>query len=247
MRYCRNLGCLDGHSIRQSGNGRTGCFDVCTMSRRFSALIHRSGLWRKPFQRNGSRRQRPMIQGRSLWVVLLLLLLWSVCLGIGLAQATAPRSPNPAPIAQLQPSPPETTPASQPAIGTVDVIPDRYQPGKNLYLKNCATCHIGIPPEVMPTETWRQLLQDSEHYGTTLAPLTGPNLVQVWEYIRTYSRPPAADEPVPYRVYQSRFFKSLHPRVTLPVKVGLGNCISCHPGTGNYDFRSLSAEWQNAP
>jgi hypothetical protein len=99
----------------------------------------------------------------------------------------------------------------------------------------------------MPSETWRQLLPDPQHYGLTLKPLENPNLRVVWEYLRTYSRPQAADETVPYRIYQSRFFKALHPRVDLPTKAGLNTCISCHPGADRYDFRTLSSEWQNAP
>lgn len=191
------------------------------------------------------RRQR----GRSIWVLLVLLLLWSICLGLGLAQATEPKAIKLAQTAVASPTPSNPLQAAtQPAtVGTVDVIPARYQAGYQLYLQTCATCHVGIPPEVMPTETWRQLLPDPQHYGLELKPLQNPDLRIAWEYLRTFSRPQAADEAVPYRIYQSRYFKALHPRVKLPPKAGLGSCISCHPGAGAYDFRSLSAEWQNAP
>jgi hypothetical protein len=182
-------------------------------------------------------------------LVLVLLLLWSLCLGIGLAQAVQPRSIGA--IAQAPPTPavsPVASPAgSVAAIGTVDVVPAQYRLGQQLYLETCAGCHIGVPPAVMPTETWRQLLQDSQHYGATLTPLTGPSLVVAWDYLRQYSRPQSAEEEVPYRIYQSSIFKSLHPRVKLPPRTNLTSCVSCHPGAGKYDFRSLSAEWQNAP
>jgi hypothetical protein len=178
---------------------------------------------------------------------MLLLLLWSICLGYGLALATEPSQVKPiestAEITQATPAPP----SNPTTVGTVDEIPERFQLGKKLYLETCATCHVGIPPEVMPSETWRQLLPDPQHYGLTLKPLENPNLRVVWEYLRTYSRPQAADETVPYRIYQSRFFKALHPRVDLPTKAGLNTCISCHPGADRYDFRTLSSEWQNAP
>jgi Dihaem cytochrome c len=85
---------------------------------------------------------------RSL-LILILLLLWSLCLGWGLAQAVEPAKPG--------------------VVGTVDVVSDRYKFGQELYLENCATCHIAIPPAVLPTETWRDLLQDSEHYGVELS------------------------------------------------------------------------------
>ena len=186
---------------------------------------------------------------RTFVILVVLLLLWSLCLGIGLAQATEPPSLSTLAQSTVQP---ETTPAStettEPeAIGTVDVVPEKFQFGQKLYLENCDTCHIGIPPAVMPSETWRQLIQDPEHYGVTINPLQGPEVQILWQYMREYSRPQAADESTPYRIYQSRFFKALHPRVQFPQKVNLASCISCHPGAEKYDFRSLSAEWQNAP
>jgi cytochrome c len=133
------------------------------------------------------------------------------------------------------------------AIGTVDRITERYQPGQKLYLENCATCHIGIPPAVLPSETWQQLLPDAQHYGTEIRPLSSPEIQFVWQYLRDYSRPKAAEDPIPYRIYQSQIFRVLHPRVKFTERVTLNSCVSCHPGAGQYDFRKLSAEWQNAP
>jgi mono/diheme cytochrome c family protein len=189
-----------------------------------------------------SIRRRPSKRGRSIGVLLLLLLLWSICLGWGLSLATEPRGSNL--VAQETTS---SNSAEAAAIGTVDAVPERLKLGQSIYLENCATCHVGLPPAVMPTETWRQLLQDSEHYGVNLKPLSGPFLRVAWEYIRYFSRPQSAEEEVPYRIYQSKYFKILHPRVKLPSKPGLSTCISCHPGADKYDFRTLTSEWQNAP
>lgn len=197
---------------------------------------------------NGWRQPR---RGRSVVVLLLLLLLWSICLGWGLAQATeTPAVKSIPPLGNSEAIAQSTTPSAAPAsakVGTVDVVPDRYQAGKKLYLENCATCHIGLPPEIMPSETWRQLLQDPQHYGADLRPLVSPNLQIVWEYVKTFSRPQSVEEEIPYRIYQSRYFKILHPKVKLPARAGINSCASCHPGAGQYDFRTLSSEWQNAP
>ena len=204
-------------------------------------------------RRSASSRRSPSLlwprQGRSVAVLLVLLLLWSLCLGGGLAQAIQPHafsatSTDSNSLAQA--APPSNT-NQPPAIGTVDVVPDRYQPGMQLYLQTCGSCHIPIPPEVMPSETWRQLIRDPQHYGATLQPLTGPDLLVMWNYLRLFSRPPAKDEQVPYRIYQSALFKVLHPRVKMATRPTLATCISCHPGAEKYDFRSLTSEWQNAP
>lgn len=192
-------------------------------------------------------------RGRSVWVLLVLLLLWSVCLGVGLAQAKEPR-----PLLSLAPLTAQPnadrldadTPLSGEAIAAVaetDPVPDRLQLGQELYLQNCASCHIGVPAGVLPVQTWRQLLRDPQHYGTQIKPLLDTELLIVWEYLRYYSRPLAEEEPVPFRISQSRYFKALHPRVKFEQRVNLAGCISCHPGADKYDFRRLSAEWQNAP
>ena len=198
-------------------------------------------------------------RGRSIWVLMILLLLWSVCLGIGLAQATESKV-APGQTATLAPVNSSTTVpratsenATRPmsdtaAIGTVDIVPPRFQLGQRLYLEACATCHIGIPPQVLPTQTWQQLLQDPQHYGVQIKPQQGPALQATWSYVRTYSRDLREQEAVPYRVYQSRYFKVLHPLVEMPTRqLKLTSCATCHPGADRYNFRLLSSEWQNAP
>lgn len=131
--------------------------------------------------------------------------------------------------------------------GLVDPVPPRYQLGYELYLQNCATCHIGVPPQVLPTETWQQLLQDPQHYGQKLRLLVDPPRLLVWNYLRTFSRLQAKEEEVPYRVEVSRYFKALHPRVKLPQPTNLGTCASCHPGAAQSDFRQLTPEWELSP
>lgn len=180
-----------------------------------------------PLKRKSQRRQR-----RSPLLLFLLLLLWSVAVGWGLAMIT-----------NAQPS--QNT-GSQ-AVTTVDPIGQRYQLGQEVYLENCATCHIAVPPAVLPTQTWQRLLQDSQHYGTGLKPLVDPPRLLVWNYLRTYSRSLNKDEEIPYRINESRYFKALHPKVKLPRPVRLNTCASCHPGANEYNFRSLTGEWENSP
>ena len=193
------------------------------------------------------RRSQPD-RRRSMLLLILLLIVWSICLGMGLAQATEPRTAERVTasesVAQVTPNAKVTETG---AIGTVDTIPPRFQAGQKLYLENCATCHIGIPPAVMPSQTWQQLIQDAQHYGATIQPLRSPEIQILWQYLREYSRPLAQGESTPYRIRQSQIFKALHPRVTFTEKVTLTSCNSCHPGAEAYDFRSLTAEWQNAP
>jgi mono/diheme cytochrome c family protein len=188
------------------------------------------------------KRSRPF-RRRSPLILFLLLFLWSIVLGWGLAQATTPpHAASPSIVAQAN-----TAQANSAAIGTVDPVPQQFQSGQRFYLENCATCHLGLPPAVMPTQTWRDLLQDSQHYGTQITPLQQPALDLVWNYISTYSRPIAKNETVPYRLPRSRYFKALHPKVQFSEPVTLQSCLACHPAARQFDYRSLTPEWENAP
>ncbi|WP_089126781.1 cytochrome C [Tolypothrix sp. NIES-4075] len=129
-------------------------------------------------------------------------------------------------------------------VGTVDVVPAQYQLGQQLYLENCSNCHIALPPAVFPTETWKNLLQDSQHYGVQLKPLVDPPRILVWRYLLTFSRSHLKEEQTPYRLSDSRYFKALHPNVKLPRPVQVGSCVSCHPSATDFNFRSLTSEWK---
>lgn len=176
-------------------------------------------------------------QKRSIAVLFLLLLVWSICLGWGLSLAMTV-SAQPSLVAQATSTEP----------GTVDPVSARHQLGKELYLENCASCHMAIPPEVLPTETWRRiLLEPDQHYGTQIQKLIGPSLLVMWDYLRTFSRPEVPNKQLPYRISDSRFFKALHPRVKFTQPVKPSSCVSCHPGVAQYNYRRLTPEWENSP
>ncbi|HEY9651376.1 MAG TPA: cytochrome C [Coleofasciculaceae cyanobacterium] len=195
----------------------------------------RSGIRRQKQEQLPKRRRRKP----SIAVLLLLLLVWSICLGWGMAIALS----NSALSATVNPNlVAQNTPAE---TGTVDVVPARYQLGKELYLENCGSCHVALPPEVMPTETWRRLLlEPQQHYGQQLPPLIGPVVLVMWDYLRTFSRSHVDNELIPYRVAESRYFKALHPQVDLPKPVRPGTCAICHPGATDYNYRRLTPEWE---
>ena len=181
--------------------------------------------------------------------LVVLLILFTLMMGIGLAQALEPNN-NPLlqPPISVQTSPTtQSSPSVQSAqtteIGTVDPVSDRDRLGQELYLDSCRSCHIGIPPAVMPTQTWQALLQDPQHYGVTIEIPQGPEKRIMWNYLKNASRPVAnKEERVPYRISESRYFKALHPKVKLATKPTLTTCITCHPSAQAFNFRKLSAE-----
>lgn len=182
-----------------------------------------------------NRRQKRRRQ-RSPIVRLFLLLLWSIILGIGLAHAQTASSSEA--IAQVINPEPD---------GLVDVVPDDLALGQSLYLENCSTCHVGLPPAVMPTETWQRILIDPNHYGADITPIPEPGIYIAWNYVSLYSRPLNENESIPFRLRSSRYFKALHPKVEFSDRVTVRSCIACHPGAEQFDYRSLAPEWEDAP
>ena len=122
----------------------------------------------------------------------------------------------------------------------VRVDSNNYQLGQELYVQNCSSCHIPIPAEVLPTDTWQEILEKpGKHYGTSLPKLSSINIRLIWSYLRTSSRPLLERELQPEFVTQSRYFKALHPKVDLPKPVTHQSCILCHPGASQLDYRTL--------
>ncbi|MGB7441233.1 MAG: cytochrome C [Coleofasciculaceae cyanobacterium] len=185
------------------------------------------GRKREKLTKGRRQRQSPIL-------LLLLLIFWCILIGWGIELALGATDQ---PLAQ----------GTTAVIGTVDPVPERYQLGQELYLKNCGSCHIALPPQVMPSETWRQLLLDlDQHYGQKLESIFSPSLLMMWNYLRDFSRPLKEEEAIPYRVKESRYFKALHPRVDFPEPARLTTCVSCHSGASEYDYRSLTPDWENS-
>ena len=186
---------------------------------------------------------------RSVWVLLLLaglssLLGWGIQVQSASGQYPSGQYPaNQSLISQSAANPLAPTPAM---IGTVDAVPANLQLAQETYLARCATCHIAIPPSVLPDESWKAILQDSNHYGVAWDQLRNPELALVWRYLQFNSRGLNPDEQVPYRIARSRYFKILHPRVKFTEPVALGTCGSCHIGASKFDFRTLSPQWKDA-
>jgi Dihaem cytochrome c len=183
-------------------------------------------LVKRPIKRPEVRRRK--LKGKPAGF-LLIILTWSLAMGWLLAIVTNAQG---------------ATPTPNPQVGTIDVVPAKYQLGQQVYLENCGTCHLALPPGILPTQTWKNILEDSQHYGVQVKPLVNPQRLLVWRYISTFSRSLLKDEDIPYRVDKSRFFKALHPKVQLKQPVQISSCVSCHPSASEYNFRSLTPEWE---
>jgi hypothetical protein len=182
---------------------------------------------RRPSLRVGRKTRRPVA-----WILMVLVISLTSFCGWALTQLDSSLA---------------VTPTTKTTLGTVDVVPKDLKLAQETYLARCATCHVGIPPAVLPSESWKTILQDSTHYGVPWEPLRNPDLALAWKYTRTGSRPLNPDEQIPYRIRTSRYFKILHPKVKLTEPIAVGTCVSCHIGAPKFNFRDLSPQWQDAP
>ena len=168
---------------------------------------------------------------RSPLILILLLLLWSVSIGWLASGAWG------------QTTEPFSIPETLPHIGTVDPVPDNKRAGQAIYLDSCASCHLAIPPAVLPSETWRDILLEENHYGEIVPVLPSPQIHILWDYLQYFSRPnPGEKDTQAFRLDASPFFTAMHPGVTIDRPVQLDGCISCHPSAESFDFRRLVAD-----
>lgn len=121
---------------------------------------------------------------------------------------------------------------------SVDKTNENFKTGESLYLQSCGSCHIAIPPAVLPTETWKTILENpNNHYGTKVVGLNRLTQLLMWQYLQNYSRGLLKDEPQPKFIAQSRYFFALHPQVEFTKPITHHSCVDCHPRAREYYFR----------
>ncbi|MEL7359013.1 MAG: diheme cytochrome C [Cyanobacteria bacterium J06648_10] len=150
----------------------------------------------------------------------------SIALGINLANAIEPSTPT------------EPTSSSSP-YGMVDPIDTRYEAGYRTYLNNCATCHVALPPAVLPIPTWQTLITDTAHYGISLPQMLPFDQQLTINYLQAYSRQHQSRGPVPYRLKDSAYFQALHPNVAFAQPVNIRSCTSCHIAAPQQDYTQI--------
>jgi Dihaem cytochrome c len=133
--------------------------------------------------------------------------------------------------------------SSRDSIGQIAREVDAGSIDKTKYIEKCASCHLPIPAEVLPTETWQQILKKTQqHYGISIPQMDRLSTALVWSYLRTYSRSLLPNEALPFLVEDSRYFKALHPQVQLPKPTSDRTCLVCHPNGAQLNYRTVAGE-----
>lgn len=122
------------------------------------------------------------------------------------------------------------------AYGMVDPVAENHAVGYEIYVERCASCHVGLPPAVLPIEAWQTIVTDPAHYGISLPSIPPFDQQLMVNYLQTYSRSCRSRGPTPYRLSDSDYFFALHPDVTMPEPLNLRSCAGCHLGAVEQDY-----------
>ncbi len=123
--------------------------------------------------------------------------------------------------------------------------PENLNLGKQLYLENCSGCHIPLPPQILPTDSWQNILNNRRnHYGEYLPNTSNLTTQLIWNYLRFSSRPSLEGEITPKYITNSRYLKALHPQIELAKPITHHSCAICHPGAAELNYRALSEDWK---
>jgi hypothetical protein len=120
----------------------------------------------------------------------------------------------------------------------------------SVYTAECASCHTGYPPGMLPARSWQRIMSGlDQHYGTD-ASLDAATVRQLsgWLQANAGTTKRVAEAPPEDRITQSAWFVRKHDEVApsvwnLASVKSVANCTACHTRAdqGDYSERSLQA------
>jgi hypothetical protein len=127
---------------------------------------------------------------------------------------------------------------------------DRRAPGVPLlpaYKQECAACHVAFPPGMLPSDSWRRLLNNlPRHFGTdaSLDASTSRELA-TWLSANAGDYRRARGAPPEDRITKSAWFVRKHDEVPAdawkrPAVKNAANCTACHAQAAQGDFNEHS-------
>ena len=108
------------------------------------------------------------------------------------------------------------------------------------YAKECGSCHLAFPPQMLPARSWSALLGGlSNHFGQN-AEVDAVTLKHLRDFLEVTAGPEVSG-PAPLRITELRWWRREHDEVSPAVfkrKAILtpANCGACHPGANNGAF-----------
>jgi mono/diheme cytochrome c family protein len=115
------------------------------------------------------------------------------------------------------------------------------------YQQECAACHVAFPPGMLPSDSWRRLLNNlPRHYGTDASLDTATmNELATWLSANAGGYQRVREAPPEDRITKSAWFLRKHDEVPAAawqraaVK-SPANCAACHAQASQGDFNEHS-------
>ncbi|MEZ5449518.1 MAG: diheme cytochrome c [Thiolinea sp.] len=111
----------------------------------------------------------------------------------------------------------------------------------------CSECHMAYPPNLLPAESWRRLMNNLDNHFGDDASLDAETVTEILGYLEQHAAPArrleqdAQGEPV-IRITETRWFKHEHDEISplvwkRPSVNSASNCAACHTRAdrGNFD------------
>ncbi|MDF1589815.1 MAG: diheme cytochrome c [Gammaproteobacteria bacterium] len=124
--------------------------------------------------------------------------------------------------------------------------PDVAPVTNQLYKNECASCHMGYQPGLLPERSWQKLMTGLDDHFSDNAELTAESYTAILNYLtdnaadksdykrsRRIANSLAADD-TPLRITDTDYFKRKHRELSLTTithnaEIGsISNCIACH-------------------
>lgn len=121
-------------------------------------------------------------------------------------------------------------------------------PAPAAYATECASCHIGYAPGLLPAASWQRLMsQLRTHFGTDASIEPGAQAaIASWLVANAATGKRAREEPAESRITRAGWFVREHRELgaavwSRPAIRSAANCAACHPKAdqGDFDERAI--------
>lgn len=116
----------------------------------------------------------------------------------------------------------------------------RYTVNQADYQKECASCHIAYPPQLLSAPSWQSLMTGLDrHFGTDAA-IDARSAASIGEWLKTNAGSSSKFGTDTQRISETAWFTRKHRKVAGKFKTAAvksaANCSACHEGAAQGDY-----------
>jgi hypothetical protein len=106
-------------------------------------------------------------------------------------------------------------------------------PANDRWKAECASCHIGYPPQLLPAQAWRQIMSQLERHFGSDASMDAQTAAEIGAFLERHAATGrrARDAGQTLRITETRWFRHEHAGVK-----AAAHCAACHTTAEQGDF-----------